>query len=231
MAEQPIPSIGIVVPLLNESRALPSLLAELAGVGADKVLFVDGGSDDGTRELLQRSGVNWMASEPGRAVQMNAGADHVHCDVLLFLHADTLMTAAHVDDVRRCMADPACVGGRFDVRLTGRHPLLPLVARMMNLRSRLTRISTGDQAMFVRRKQFDALGGFPPQPLMEDIELSRRLKRRGRICCLGRIVTTSGRRWQQHGLWSTIALMWMLRLRYWLGADVARLAARYRQVR
>lgn len=224
-------SIGIVVPVLNEQAALPRLLASLSHLGADDLLFVDGGSSDGTPELLQSWGAAWITAAPGRAGQMNAGAARLKSDVLLFLHADTELTPVHLTDVRHCMDDAGCIGGRFDVRLTGTHPLLPLIAGLMNLRSRLTHICTGDQAMFVRRAMFEQVGGFPEQPLMEDIELSRRLKRQGHICCLHRKVTTSGRRWQRLGVGRTIWLMWRLRLLYWLGMNVDRLAAYYRDVR
>jgi len=224
-------SIGIVVPVLNEAAQLPELLQSLKPLAADDVVIVDGGSCDGSRELLAASGFRWLASSPGRAVQMNAGAASIHSDVTLFLHADTRLSPCHLDDIRRCLGDREYVGGRFDVQLEGGHSMLPLVALLMNLRSRLSRISTGDQAIFVRREVFEALGGFSLLPLMEDVEFSRRLKRAGRICCLRRKVITSARRWQQRGVWRTIGLMWRLRLLYWLGVDAERLATYYREVR
>lgn len=219
--------VAIIVLVLNEAEQLPHLLHDLAHAQADEVIVVDGGSSDGTRAMLAAAALPWCESVAGRARQMNHGAAQVASDILLFLHADTRINASHLSAVRRTMADPQVVAGRFDVRLSGRHPLLRLVERMINLRSRLTRISTGDQAMFVRRSVFEHIGGFPDQPLMEDVALSRRLKREGKIACLRQAVTTSSRRWQRHGILRTVLLMWWLRLRYWLGTDPARLKQHY----
>jgi GT2 family glycosyltransferase len=150
---------------------------------------------------------------------------------LLFLHADTLVPDGYADAVLRACGDPAVVGGRFDVSLQPSSPLLWLTAELINRRSRLTRIATGDQAIFVRRDTFERLGGYAPIPLMEDIELSRRLKRAGRIACLRERVVTSARRWQRHGVVRTILLMWTLRLLYFCGAAPERLQHVYRNAR
>ncbi len=159
---------------------------------------------------------------------MNAGAAAAHADLLLFLHADTRLPSDALALVLAALAAPHRDWGRFDVRIVGRHPMLALVAAGMNLRSRLSGIATGDQAIFVRRAAFDAVGGFPAQPLMEDVELSRRLKRRARPVCLRARVETSGRRWEKFGIWRTIGLMWRLRLFYWLGVSPERLEKAYR---
>jgi rSAM/selenodomain-associated transferase 2 len=159
---------------------------------------------------------------------MNAGAALASGDVLLFLHADTqLPDAAEISTTQR-LADNRRVWGRFDVRISGRSPMLRVVSRLMNLRSRLTGIATGDQAMFVTRSAFDTVGGFPDQPLMEDIELSKRLLALSRPVCIARCVTTSGRRWETRGVWRTILLMWRLRWDYWRGVPVQQLAEAYR---
>ncbi|MDQ6959719.1 MAG: TIGR04283 family arsenosugar biosynthesis glycosyltransferase, partial [Mariprofundaceae bacterium] len=163
----------------------------------------------------------------GRAFQMNAGAEQSESDILLFLHADTNLFSSHIEDVERVMCGPDVVGGRFDVRLSGNHPAFRVIEFFMNWRSRLTKISTGDQAMFVRRKVFERMGGFPEQPLMEDVEFSRCLKREGHIVCLHSRVTTSSRRWEKHGIVRTVLLMWWLRFRYWLGASPAALKRLY----
>ena len=161
------------------------------------------------------------------AIQMNAGAGAARGDALLFLHADTLLPEAA--DRLVAQALERSHWGRFDVRIDSRHRLLAVVARMMNLRSRLSGVATGDQAIFVRRSAFEATGGFPQIPLMEDIAFSARLKRVGRPVCLRECVVTSGRRWERHGVVRTIVLMWRLRFAYWLGADPAELARRYRE--
>jgi len=225
------PSVAVVVPVLDEIGELPRCCEGWRLLAVDELLVVDGGSADGTREFLEQGDVRWISAAAGRASQMNAGAAATHADILLFLHADTKLSDGHVAKVREVMRDPEVVGGRFDIALSGTHSLLRLVERMMNWRSRMTGISTGDQAMFVRRDLFERIGGFAGQPLMEDVELSRRLKRLGRIACLRQTVLASSRRWEQHGILRTIMLMWLLRLLYWLGVPAARLASFYRQAR
>jgi len=223
--------ISIIVPLLNEEAGLPHLLDGLRQSGADECLVVDGGSTDGSRDLLAQSGIRWLTSPAGRAAQMNAGAQAAGGDVLLFLHANTKLDASHMQAVRRVMRDPHIAGGRFDVSLTGSHPALRVIAWFINLRSRFTRISTGDQAIFVRREAFESLKGFAGIQLMEDIEFSRRMKRQGGIACLKKKILTSGRRWEQHGILRTVLLMWRLRLMFWLGVSPEKLAALYREAR
>lgn len=219
------PRLSIVIPALNESanlaRLLPDLLAREPGA---EVIVVDGGSDDDSRAIVARArSVRWLESARGRARQMNAGARAAGGDVLLFLHADTALPPGAGAAVLAALVDSAVVGGRFDVRLDSRRPLLAVVAWMMNERSRLTRISTGDQAIFVRRPVFEALGGYADIPLMEDIDLSRRLRRRGRVAALRLRVTTSARKWERDGVVRTIVLMWALRLLYALGVAPPRL--------
>lgn len=224
-------SIAVIVPLLNEAATLPAMLKHWSDLNADELFIVDGGSTDGSRELLDQSGLHWLSSETGRARQMNVGAAASSSDVVLFLHADTRLPPQALSLVRQALRHTGTVAGRFDVRIDGGHPMLRVVERAMNWRSRLTGISTGDQAMFVRREVFDRLGGFPEQPLMEDIQLSKRLKREGGLACLSACVTTSARRWERFGIFSTMALMWRLRFLYWLGASPERLVAMYREAR
>lgn len=221
--------ISIILPVLNEAAGLPALLAALAPLraGGAELIFVDGGSTDASRSLIAAAGLTCLASPRGRARQMNAGAAAATGDVLLFLHADTRLPADALTAIRSAIAAGAR-WGRFDVRIEGRPLMLKVVARMMNLRSRLTGIATGDQAIFVTRAAFNAVGGFPVQPLMEDIELSRRLLVTSRPACLRARVITSGRRWEQRGVWRTIVLMWQLRWAYWRGVPAAQLAKRYR---
>ena len=223
--------LAIVMPVLNEAAGIEQALAALQPLRARgiQVIVVDGGSSDDT--VARAGGADFVLSaERGRARQMNAGARHADADVLLFLHADTRLPTDADQHIDTALVGGAC-WGRFDVRIDGRSRWLGLVAAMMNWRSRLTGICTGDQALFVRRDFFEALNGFPDQPLMEDIEWSRRARSRSRPAVVRVRATTSGRRWEQRGLWRTIALMWSLRWRYFLGADPATLARIYREVR
>lgn len=158
---------------------------------------------------------------------MNAGAALARGDVLLFLHADTQLPADADAEVRQAIASGA-LWGRFDVRICGQAWMLRVVAALMNARSRWSGIATGDQALFVRREVFERLGGFPDQPLMEDIEMTKRLRQLARPACLRAQVTTSGRRWDSRGVWRTIFLMWRLRWRYWRGEAPEQLAQAYR---
>lgn len=219
-------TLSVVMPVLNEAATIETALTALAPLRARgvEVIVVDGGSQDGTAELARALADRVLSAPRGRAAQMNAGAAVATGDALLFLHADTRLP----DDADRVVLEAlkSSVWGRFDVSFD-EDGWLRLVAMMMNTRSRLTGIATGDQAMFMTRAVFAQAGGFPPIALMEDVALSARLKRLGRPLCLAARVTTSGRRWRQHGLWRTILLMWGLRLRYFLGADPARLARAY----
>ena len=220
--------LRIVMPVLDEGPALAQHLRALQTLrqrGAELVV-VDGGSTDSTWALARAWADQVLLAPRGRAAQMNAGAKDCHADVLLFLHADTKLPA----DADRLIAEAIKSGnswGRFDVRLDGAHPMLRVVERLMNLRSRLTGIATGDQAMFIKRDVFERLGGFADLPLMEDIELSKRLKQIGPPACVKMPVVTSARRWQQYGVWRTIVLMWRLRLAYFLGASPHALAMQY----
>ncbi len=228
--------VAVVIPFLNEAAALPQTLAALYraidAFEAVQVIAVDGGSSDSSRGLVARyPTIRVCDASPGRASQMNAGARAANdAEMFLFLHADSrlpsdALTAIH-DAVRHSHH-----WGRFDVTIEGRSKLLPAVASLMNRRSRITGIATGDQAIFVSRKAFENVGGFPPLPLMEDVALSKALLRTaGRPACLRQRVVTSGRRWDREGAWRTIALMWRLRLDYWRGIDAAALARRYRRV-
>jgi len=191
---------------------------------------VDGGSTDATAATAARfPRVRLLASPRGRARQMNAGARVARGDVLLFLHADTLLPAGALAALEAGLDDPGVVAGRFDVRFDNPRPVFRMIAWFMNQRSRWSGISTGDQAIFVRREVFEALGGYPDMPLMEDVELCRRLKRRGRLAALRLCVTTSARKWEREGAVRTILLMWTLRLLYTVGVPPARLHRWYYQ--
>lgn len=221
-------TLSIITPVLDEAAGVETALQALAPFRARgaEVILVDGGSKDGTVELARPLANQVFERQRGRAAQMNAGAAAARGDVLLFLHVDTRLPA----DADRLILDGLArthrAWGRFNIRFDD-GGLLRLVALMMNWRSRLTGICTGDQAIFVTRPAFDRIGGFPSIALMEDVAASARLKHVSRPLCLHARVATSGRRWRKHGIWRTILLMWRLRLAYFFGADPKRLAQTY----
>jgi rSAM/selenodomain-associated transferase 2 len=229
--------LSIVIPVRDEAAIIAAALQALAPLRARgaEVIVVDGGSSDDTVALARPLADRVITGRRNRGAAMNAGAALGGGDAFIFLHADTTLPD-RADQIiatalacRRSDRSYRC-WGRFDLRIAGRHPLLALVARMINWRSRLTGIASGDQAIFVTRGAFWSVGGFPDLPLMEDVALSRKLKRLCRPTCIAAPAVTSGRRWDYHGLWRTIALMWRLRLAYYLGAAPARLALAYGRI-
>jgi rSAM/selenodomain-associated transferase 2 len=216
--------LSIVIPALNEAAGIAGALAALAPLRArgQEVIVADGGSEDGTRELAAPFADRVLPAPRGRARQMNAGAAAATGSHFLFLHADTRLPAAADRLVFDALKEHSW--GRFDVAIEGRSLLLPTIAFFMNLRSRLSGIATGDQAIFVRREAFP---GFPEIALMEDVALSKALKRRGPPACLHERAVTSGRRWDERGALRTMLLMWRLRLGYSLGTAPDELARRY----
>ncbi len=223
--------IAVIIPALDEAPHIAAAIASARAPGVREVIVVDGGSSDDTAAIARQHAERVLSAPPGRAVQMNAGAAAAGAEVLVFLHADSRLPRGFDAAVLEALADPSAVGGRFDVRIVPSTILLRLVGELMNVRSRLTSIATGDQAIFVRRAVFEALGGFEPIPLMEDIALSRALKRRGRFVALRQRVETSSRRWLRRGPWRTIALMWWLRFLYACGVPPERLRQRYADTR
>jgi len=219
--------LTIVLPVLNEAAIVVAALQALAPLRARgaEIIVADGGSHDGTAHLAEPFADRIITVRRGRGTAMNAGAALGGGDALLFLHADTALPDGADRLIDAALARHAW--GRFDLRIAGSHPFLAVVARMINLRSRATGIATGDQAIFVTREAFAAVGGFPDLPLMEDIAISRRLKRLCRPFCIATPVVTSGRRWEHNGVLSTILLMWRLRLSYYLGVEPALLAEHY----
>ena len=221
--------LSVIIPALNEAARIEATLRDLGSLRARgaEVIVVDGGSTDETADAAKRLSSAVLQGTPrGRAAQMNAGAARATGDALLFLHADTRLPADA--DALITQALQGHHWGRFNVALDGGHPLLRMVESMMNWRSRVTGIATGDQAIFVRRATFEAVGGFPNQPLMEDIDLSAKLKRIGKPACLRARVRTSARRWEEHGIVATIVKMWWLRAAYFFGAKPATIARWYR---
>lgn len=215
------PLISIVIPVLNERDTLCRHLPWLQPLRGEEheIVLVDGGSTDNGPEEVADLVDQSITAPAGRARQMNAGAAAARGDVLLFLHADTVLPDNAAELILQALQAPGTEWGRFDLRLSGRRPVFRRIERMINWRSRWGGIATGDQAIFVRRRTFNEVGGYPDIPLMEDVALSRMLRRRVRPCCLSEPVITSSRRWERNGVLRTVLLMWWLRLLYRLGVS------------
>ena len=233
--------ISVIIPTLNEELTIMATLAHTAALGFDELIVVDGGSLDQTPVLVKsysrmtqsqaQSPVRLVTAPRGRARQMNEGAKASGGEILLFLHADTQLPGDAKTMIDTTLADQRMVGGRFDVRFDRPSTWGSIISRMMNWRSRLSGIATGDQALFVRRPIFEQMGGFADIPLMEDIDFSRRLKQKGATAALTATVTTSFRRWERHGPLQTLLLMWVLRFLYWIGVRPSHLVDWYKAVR
>ena len=217
------------MPVLNEAAALADYLRPLQSLRQRhcELIIVDGGSNDETVAIARSLADQVLTAVKGRALQMNAGAAVANGDILWFLHGDTLPPQNSDALIREALTKPSRIWGRFNVRLSGRHPLLRIVEIMMNLRSCLTGITTGDQGIFICRETFEQIGGYPEIALMEDIAISKSLKRIKRPVCLLQSLLTSSRRWEQNGIIKTILLMWSLRLLYFFGADPKKLVRIY----
>ena len=233
--------ISVIIPTLNEELTIMATLAHTAALGFDELIVVDGGSLDQTPVLVEsyrrrtqspaQSPVRLVTAPGGRARQMNEGAKASGGEILLFLHADTQLPGDAKTIIDTTLADQRMVGGRFDVRFDRPSMWGTIISRMMNWRSRLSGIATGDQALFVRRPIFEQMGGFADIPLMEDVDFSRRLKQKGATAALTATVTTSFRRWERHGPLRTLLLMWVLRFLYWIGVRPSYLVDWYKAVR
>lgn len=223
------PRLSIIMPVLDEAAGLAQILSGLTVFRARgaELIVVDGGSRDGSVAIAEGNCDQLVHSERGRARQMNNGAAAASGEVLVFLHADTRLPEDALRQIDRGITATGRLWGRFDIRLSGSHPMLRVVEWAMNRRSRWTGIMTGDQAIFVTRDAFDKIGGFPDLALMEDLALSRRLKREGQPLCLAGPVVSSSRRWEEGGILRTILLMWRLRLAWFLGASPETLVRRY----
>ena len=221
--------LSIVIPVLNEADGIAFFLDSLQSMrhAGHELIVVDGGSSDATLQHAAPLADRIIRSPRGRAQQMNAGAAVASGEVILFLHADSIFPVGGAAAIAEALGASGRGWGRFNIRLTGDRFLFRTIEWFMNMRSRLTGIATGDQGIFVERQFFESIGGFPAIPLMEDIALSARLKRIERPICLNATIKTSSRRWERHGAWRTIWLMWRLRYAYWRGADPSALAQHY----
>ncbi len=221
--------VSIIIPILDEASTLPRLFDSLQSLAAE-IIFVDGGSTDGSTTVVGNAGYRCFEASIGRATQMNAGAAIASGDILLFHHADSLLPRGCLNSIRRAIEN-GFVGGSFDLQLDTSRPLLRIVGFMITLRSRLAGVSTGDQGMFVTRAAFDELGGFTEQPVFEDVDMSLRLQRVGRVCQLHSSVLTSSRRWDTQGAYRTVLHMWVLRALYYAGVNPKRLVQYYGDAR
>ncbi len=226
------PTLSIIIPVLNEGSILEARLRALQFARDDgtELIVIDGGSTDDSVRIAEPLCTQLCQSKPGRATQMNQGAALARGEYLLFLHADTVLSKDCFDALSAALASRP-LWGRFDVSIEGAHPLLPLTAAMMNWRARWTSVATGDQGIFVSTERFRALGGFPEMPLMEDVALSKMLRRVERPARVRARLLTNGRRWDQGGWSRTVLRMWGLRFAYWSGINTQTLARYYMNVR
>jgi len=221
--------ISVIIPVLNEREVLSGTLTALQPLRlrGHEVIVADGGSNDVSHALSQRLSDRVIHAPKGRSRQMNVGASVATGDILLFLHADTLLPHNADDLIISNISERGRAWGHFDVRLSGKDLLFRIIEVLMNWRSRVTGIVTGDHGIFVKHEIFQSVGGFPDIDLMEDIALSKILKRNGPPLCLRQRVMTSSRRWEKGGIVRTVLLMWFLRLAYFLRTDPNDLARLY----
>lgn len=225
----PQPVISVIIPTLNEARHITACLASLRTGRHVEIMVVDGGSQDDTVALARASGATVLLSPPGRARQQNRGAAAAQGDILFFLHADTLAPPDYDQQIRAAMQTPGLSAGAFALSIMGSAPGLKLISLVANWRARWLQLPYGDQGLFLSAALFQALGGFPDLPIMEDLALVRRLRRCGRILTLPQAVRTSGRRWQQVGVLRTTLLNQLMLLGFALQIDFFTLARLYRQ--
>ncbi len=205
-------------------------LKSLQGLAVDELIFVDGGSQDNSVKLIQDAGFVCLQSEPGRAKQMNLGTRYTESEIILYLHIDTSINSSNILNIKKTYSQ-GFLSGRFNILLSNRAITYRIISFFINVRSCLTKVSTGDQGIFVSREAYEAVGGIPDIALMEDVAFSKKLKKLGKVACLKDTLITSSRRWETCGVWRTIYLMWKLRLLFWLGVSPDTLAKMYRDAR
>lgn len=222
------PSLAIVIPVYNEAKILAKTLKMLDKLTVEEIIFVDGGSTDSSKTLISKAGHTCLQSGLGRGQQMNFGTKSSQSDIILYLHVDTSISSSNISNIKKSY-NHGFISGRFDVTFTNKSLSYSIISFFINLRSRVSNISTGDQAIFVRRDVMEQLGGYPEIALMEDVALSKRLKRLGRMISLRDKIITSSRRWEENGPVKTVLLMWKIRFLYWAGVSPDKLAKLYRK--
>jgi len=220
--------VSIIIPVLNEEQSINALLQQLQSyrLQGHEIIVVDGGSQDETIKVAKSLCDQLISSEAGRARQMNKGAELSKNEILWFLHADTIIPDESVESIQQALSENDW--GRFDIHLSGTHFLFRIIEKMINIRSCVFSIATGDQGIFLKRSIFKTVNGYSNIPLMEDVELSKKLKKISRAVCLNNKLTTSSRRWEKNGILITVFLMWKLRFLYWLGMSAKRLSLQYK---
>lgn len=216
--------------MFNEGKVLPTALKSLQELAVDELIFVDGGSADNTVSLIQDAGFVCLQCEAGRAKQMNLGTQNTTSYIILYLHIDTALSSSSILNIKKTY-NQGCKSGRFNISLSNNGLTYCIISYFINIRSCLTKVSTGDQGIFVTREAFDAVGGYPDIQLMEDVLFTKLLKKYGRVACLKDKLVTSARRWEKHGVFRTVWLMWKLRFLFWLGVSPSKLAKMYRDAR
>jgi len=227
------PSLAIIIPVFQEEKTLPDALIRLQKLkldAQDKILFVDGGSTDNSKQLITNAGFHCITSEAGRAKQMNMGAKNTQSEIILFLHVDTSLSSSNILNIKKTY-NQGFLSGRFNIKLSNNGISYRIISFFINVRSCLTQVCTGDQGIFVSRKAYEAVDGIPDIPLMEDVAFTKLLRKYGKIACLKDVLITSSRRWEKHGVLKTVYLMWKLRFLYWLGVAPERLANMYKDAR
>lgn len=225
-------SFSIIVPVLNEESTINTVVGRLKGLdGASsaEIIVADGGRDWRTLDAITCSGVIKVRSPLGRGRQMNEAARYAAGDILLFLHADTVLPVNALSVIENAMRDGSCAGGAFDLAIASPHPLFRMIERSASLRSRITRVPFGDQAIFMRKRYFDSIGGYRDIPIMEDVEIMKRVKKKGdSIIILRCKVETSSRRWDSEGIVRCTVRNWLLQALYPLGVSPHTLARFYK---
>ncbi len=222
-----------MIPVLNEGKVLSSALKSLQGLAVDELIFVDGGSKDNTVQLIQDAGFVCLAcqqGEAGRAKQMNLGTINTKSDIILYLHIDTALSSSNILNIKKTYKQ-GFLSGRFNISLSNRSITYRIISFFINARSYLTKVSTGDQGIFVSREAYEAVGGIPNIALMEDVAFTKKLRKLGKVACLKDVLTTSSRRWEKFGVFKTVYLMWKLRFLFWLGVSPNKLAKMYKDAR